>query len=76
MTTQQKIREAFEKHINEMLKLYGDDPDMRKAIKRERAYSFDMFYKGYLALLNELEIVSVSMDRKHLYRLPEGVEKP
>ena len=59
ITTEQKIREAYELAVN-------NDPYIS---------SLHCFRGGYLAALNDLEIVSVSIDRKHLYRLPEGVEK-
>ena len=67
MTTEQKIREAFEKAMDERR-------DMSEEEKGSLPYY--LFKSGYMALLNELEIASVSIDRKRLYRLPEGVEKP
>ena len=75
MTTEQKIRKAFDKYINEMFKLYGDDPDMRNVFKRERANGFDMFSKGYMSLLNDLEKCDGMHFGTYLYALPEGVTR-
>lgn len=73
MTTEQKIREAFEKE-------YGTPNE----VLCEVTYwdQFDHFKAGYLTLLNELEPEMAITDRNFsthlveiLYRLPEGVTK-
>jgi len=63
MTTEQKIREAFEKY-------------KAKTIFPESVCEED-FRAGYLALLNSLELSDWvrDSDNASLYALPEGVEK-
>lgn len=65
MTTEQHIREAFEKYISENISKYS--------------FSEDDFRSGYMALLNELEPSTVmGLDNvcgRKIYRLPEGVTK-
>ena len=65
MTTEQKIREAFEKFI---------------AIDDEynSEYAEDAFTAGYLALLNSLEPTEYTNDSdgRQTYTLPVGVTKP
>lgn len=64
MTTEAKIREAFDKWLQS------------NGIEDNEAFRFsselDPFTAGYMALLNELE---PSGYIKHVYHLPEGVEK-
>jgi hypothetical protein len=59
MTTEQKIREAFEKY---------------RKLKIGVPYYYEDFEAGYLALLNDLELVGENKVEK-LYRLPEGVNR-
>ena len=61
MTTETKIREAFEKY--KAITIYPDsvcEADFRA---------------GYMALLNELEPFDCVNGCRNLYRLPEGIEK-
>ena len=62
MTTEQKIREAFEKY-------------KAKTIFPESVCEED-FRAGYLTLLNSLEPINIMGLRYTVYRLPEGVIKP
>ncbi len=61
MTTETKIREAFEKHYGTMP--FPDAEEM-----------YPIFRAGYLALLNELEKAG-GCGGMDLYYLPEGVTK-
>lgn len=64
MTTEQKIREAFDKWVTESCEYPTD--------------IYEEFRAGYLALLNELDLGDWARDSDNapLYALPEGVEKP
>ena len=64
MTTEDKVREAFEKY--KASKIYPE------------SVAYGYFRAGYMALLNELEplFATTSVTKTELlYRLPEGVEK-
>lgn len=67
MTTEQKIKEAFDVH--------------KRSMDIEDSPQFVDFRAGYLALLNSLEPTGVFARNKEreqvmTYRLPEGVTKP
>ena len=62
MTTEQKIREAFEKPVEGKM--------------QKEWHTLDCFKAGYLALLNELEPFVQYKGCKPVYSLPEGVTKP
>ena len=73
MTTEQKIREAFEKWN-------------RSRPEAVTKYEMDAFFAGYIALLNELvpqgewntfqNGLDIELRRTTVYTLPEGVKKP
>ena len=61
MTTEAKIREAYEQVCHD-------------AAMPERTHGYIMFRAGYLALLNQLKMGGWTENKRHiLYRLPEGV---
>ena len=68
MTTEQHIREAFDKWN-------------RSRPEAVTMYEMDAFFAGYMALLNELEQASCTPCKSNprlvepTYRLPEGVTK-
>lgn len=71
MTTEKKIREAFEKYASRF-DTFGD--------KWQDMGADQYFIAGYLALLNELEFCGYNntpqeMLMHKVYRLPEGIEK-
>ena len=73
MTTEQKIREAFETKFAALD--FTQDKDAWGVDKYQHPYVqclFDGFRTGYLALLNSLERIVVVPE---LYALPEGVTK-
>ena len=75
MTTEQKIREAFEKEFNTLD--FTQDKDAWGKDKYQHPYVqclFDGYKSGYMALLNELEYLP-EFEPDNLYRLPEGVTK-